>query len=91
MPVEQIHEDDGKLIVQKTWDVNKHLDRADSVRGNFKVGEMYHVGSVPFFLLDTWAKEAGVSLQDNAKMSEIIKKKLNDGTFARLRNWEGKW
>jgi len=48
-----------------------------------------HVGSVPFVLLEKWLMEAGVSFSDGKAVQEVVKRKLMDGEFRKLRAWEG--
>lgn len=87
---EKIHHDGDKIIVQKTYDNTDVLNRvaaAKELNGGV-VGESRFVGSVPLHMLATWAKEAGIKWDDPA-MSEVLKRKLLSGEFAKLRAWEG--
>lgn len=88
---EQFIDGEGDTFhVKKTYDFDpalKHVRQARD-RGH-KLGEMYHIGSVPKGLWEIWAKEAGVSPSDNAAMSEIVKRKLLSGEYSALRNYEG--
>lgn len=82
---------DGNLITQETHDPTPTLDFVQGLKsaGHVGFGENRHVGRVPFFLLEMWVKEAGVSFDDQEAVKEVLKKKLLSGEFNNLRPWEG--
>ena len=90
---EQIFDEDGKLIVKETHDVQAVLDRNAAMRSRGFIGFSEHrfVGSVPMVLIKEWAKEAGVKWDDRVAMAEVIDRKLKSGEFAKLRVWEGNY
>lgn len=90
---EAVTEDDGKIIVKETHDVQSALDRAAALRsaGINGFSENRLVGTVPLVLLKEWAKEAGVKWDDREAMSELLKRKMLSGEFSKLRVWEGKY
>lgn len=76
--------------IKKTYDFNPALERARLAREvGHKMGDMTHIGSIPMGLVEIWAKQAGISMQDNAALSEVIKRNLQNGEFSKFRNYEG--
>lgn len=90
---ERVLDDDGKLIIHETHDVQSTLDRAAALRsaGIQGFSENRLVGSVPLVLLKEWAKEAGIKWDDREAMSDLLRRKLMDGEFSKLRVWEGRY
>lgn len=89
---EQVFFDDDRLVVKRTIDAGKMLEEARYARevSPNEVGSEHKlVGTVGMPLVHEWLKEAGVSWTDTHAVQEVIKKKLLDGTFAKLRAWEG--
>lgn len=91
---ERMFDDDGKIIVQKTYDLEPVLAQNAKLRsmenaGHF--GESRLVGTVPGWLVFQWMKEAGISVHDTAARDELLKKKLCSGEFSKLRVWEGNY
>lgn len=89
---ERMFDDDGKIIVQKTYDLEPVLEQNAKLRSvdNPGVwGESRHVASLPGWLVFQWMKEAGIHVNDTAARDEMLKKKLLSGEFSKLRIWEG--
>lgn len=91
---EKWFEQDGKLVHQKTHDFRPLLDQNQKLRENGLdgFGDSKLVGRIDMDLWAIWAKEAGIKGSDPdfaAKMKEVVKKKMLDGEFAKLRVWEG--
>lgn len=87
---ERIFEQDGDIVVQRTFDPNPVLDRVAAMQsaGVVGMGESRHVGSIPMDVYTQWAKEAGVSWGGEAHR-EIAKKKILSGEYNKLRPWQG--
>ena len=89
---ERFIDGDGSTFhVQRTYDVEPALDHAARLRsaGAGKGETFWHVGSIPTVVLEIWAKEAGVYVH-SPEMDEVIKRKLNDPDWAKLRIVDGK-
>jgi hypothetical protein len=88
---EKVAVDDGKLLIQQTHDLNPAMERAAMLRqsGAGVLGEKRLVGTIPFALIETWAKEAGVDIQDREAVREIMHRKIMSGEFQKFRVWEG--
>lgn len=90
---ERFHYDDatGDLTVIETHDPNPVLDSVAALKSAGMTGnsDKRHVGRVPFFLLEQWLQEAGVSFDDSAAVREVLNRKLLSGEFNNLRPWEG--
>jgi hypothetical protein len=56
-------------------DLNKALQNAEINKG--QNNEFWHAASVPMIILQQWANEAGLAMNDKA-FGEVVKKKLND-------------
>ena len=87
---EKMFHQDGKLIVQETHDWNPVLEKAAALRssGAGVSGENRLVGLIDMKMWTEWAKEAGIPPSDPA-MKDVVKRKMLDGDFAKLRVWEG--
>lgn len=55
----------------------------------FGTKDLWHVGRIPFILLEIWCHEAGVLMSDTHAVEEILRRKLMDGEFSKLRVKEG--
>lgn len=90
---ERYFDDDGKLIIQETYDPTPYLERTAKLRSAGRMGfsESRHVGTVPNFLLEQWLRDAGVSYTDTDAVNELLNRKLQSGEFSALRVWEGKY
>jgi hypothetical protein len=87
-------DDDGTIHVVNHFDGNQILRQAQYAREvspNAVGSDWKHVGEITSEMLHIWLKEAGVSWTDPEAIKEVIKRKLMDGEFSQLRNWEGKW
>ena len=86
--------DKGEIQVVNHFDGNKLLKQAENARElspNEVGSDWKHIGEVTAPMLHIWLKEAGVSWTDPEAIKEVVKRKLMDGEYSRLRNWEGKW
>ena len=85
-------EDDGKVIIRKTQDVepilerNKRLLTADD--GYSPSREFRRAASIPLVIVEQWLRE-GVDIFD-PNCNEAVKRKLNDPQFAHLRTAPGR-
>ena len=82
--------DDGKkLLTRTTFDPNPHLKHAENLRALNEAGRgfdgMQHVATIPGFMLELWAQEAGVSVTDEKAMEEVMMRKLASNEFSKLR------
>lgn len=84
--------------VLRTQDVSDILDRnkSDQNDGSFNKGytpsgDMKHVARIPLIVLEKWAREAGIPKKDvyGRKMTDVIRKKLNDPDNKFLRTGMG--
>jgi len=84
----------GEIQIASHFDGNQLLRQAQYAREvspNAVGSDWKHVGEVTSEMLHIWLKEAGVSWSDPEAVKEVCKRKLMDGEFSQLRNWEGKW
>jgi len=88
---EEFIDGEGDMFhVKRTFDPNPTLDRLQNIRERgHELGESYHVGTVPGWMLAEWLKEAGVRYDDVHARNELLKRKLQSGDFSALRNWKG--
>jgi len=89
---EDVFFDDDNLVVKRTINADTMLRDAEYARQvtpNDIGSDHKLVGTVDVALVHEWLKEAGVSWSDTHAVQEVIKKKLLDGTFSKLRVWEG--
>lgn len=87
---------DGQIVQQQTHDFTPTMDLAQSLRsdGANGFGDSKLVGVVDAGMMGMWATEAGIKGSDPAyweKMQDLVKKKMLDGDFAKLRVWEGSY
>jgi hypothetical protein len=78
------------FYIKTTHNLDPVLDRVSRLKsaGHVGMGESRHVGSIPMFLIDLWAKEAGVKW-GSEEHREFVKKKILSGEYNKLRPWEG--
>lgn len=93
---EKWFEQDGKVVQQQTHDFNPTLELNQQLRSADAqgFGDNKLVGVVDTGMIGMWAKEAGIKGSDPdywEKMKSIIKVKMLDGDFAKLRVWEGSY
>jgi len=93
---EKWFEQDGKVIQQQTHDHTPTLEVNQSLRsaGAHGFSDNKLVGVVDTGMVGQWAREAGIKGSDPAywdKVKEVIKRKMLDGDFAKLRVWEGSY
>lgn len=90
---EKFHDNhDGTFVVESIYDNTQHMERLDQLRQinpHDVLSDSYMVGSVPLHLFTQWLKEAGVRWDDRDAAREVLKRKLLDGEFKKLRVWEG--
>jgi len=81
----------GQAHHLKTHDFQPELDRVAELRSAeaFGMGDNRLVASIPIELANQWLVEAGVSWADRDAVNEIFRRKLLDGSFAKLRVWGG--
>jgi hypothetical protein len=83
---ERMIEDDGKLHIIRSQDVQSVLDanqRARTGEMNRK-SEMRHAGSIPMVIAEQWSRECGAAI-GTKEFAGYVKKKLMDGDWAKLR------
>lgn len=79
-------EDDGKLHIIRSQDVQPILDanqRARTSELNRHSG-LRHAGSVPMVVAEQWSRECGAAI-GTKEFAGYVKKKLMDGDWAKLR------
>lgn len=85
---ERMLEDDGKLIVRRSQDIQAIVDQnhAESTDAPTMFGEARHrkVGSIPFVIAEQWSRECGAGI-GTAEFAEYCKRKIMDGDFAKFR------
>jgi len=89
---ERVHEEDGKLIIQKQFTNDPYLRDAEIIRAkneDGRHGENVHVGRFPMHLVAQWFREAGVKWDDHEACREVLRKKILSGEVDKLRQWKG--
>lgn len=79
--------------VESILEANKRDQNDSSFRNGFtESGDMKHVARIPLIMLEVWAKEAGIPKKEvlGPKMSEVIRRKLNDPDNLFLRTGLGR-
>lgn len=86
--VERMIEEDGKLHVHRSQDVQAILDAnhemasiAPSMHGDAAVR---FVGRIPLIVAEQWATECGYAI-GSPGFADHVRRKLADGDFAKLR------
>jgi len=81
----KIKEEDNKLHVVRTQDVQRILDfnKERNIDGHNRKSEMRLAGSIPFVLVEQWVKESGARI-GSQELNEYIKKKLLSGDYSKL-------
>ena len=83
-----------KVIHQRVFDIDPTIARAKALRERQDTHDAFnsdskHLATVPTWLINEWAKEAGVRWDDPA-LKQVIARKLNSGEFDSLKVWDGK-
>lgn len=96
MKIAEKNEMDGTVLhTVETHDAEPSLRRIEGLREMHEAGagfdrrEYKHVGSIPGFVAEVWCREAGVSMNDHEAFKELLKRKMADGEFSKLRVWNG--
>lgn len=78
-------DEDGKVIINRTQDVQDILDfnKERSIEGHNRKSDLRMVGSIPFVVIEMWMKECGAKL-GSQEFNEYVKKKLTSGEFSKL-------
>lgn len=76
------HKDSDKgFKLETTQDVSAIIDQNRALQNEAvakgQSGEMWHAATVPMVILQKWATDAGLAMNDKA-FGEVVKKKLND-------------
>lgn len=81
----RIVEEDGKIHVQRTQDVQRILDfnKERNIDGHNRNSDMRLAGSIPFVVVEMWIKESGLKL-GSQEFNEYVKKKLMSGDYGKL-------
>ena len=82
------------MVIKNTYDATAALQDAAYARENSanSFGSDYkHVGNIDPSMVTNWLKQAGVSWSDTQGVEDVIKRNLQNGEFAKLRAWDGKW
>lgn len=80
-----IKEEDDKVVVSRSQDVQKILDynKEKQINGTVAGSEMRHVGQIPFVVVEAWMRESGLKL-GSKEFAEYVKKKLLSGEYSKL-------
>ena len=85
---ERMLEQDGKLHVQRSQDVQSLIEQnkieAEIMPSMFGDAAWRKVGSIPFTVAEEWSKECGAGI-GTREFSLYCKRKLLDGDFAAFR------
>lgn len=81
----RIREEDGKIHIQRTQDVQRILDfnKERNIDGHNRKSDMRLAGSIPFVVVEMWIKESGLKL-GSQEFAEYVKKKLMSGDYGKL-------
>ena len=81
----RILDEDGKIIVNRTQDVQRILEwnKERNIEGHNRKSDMRHVGSIPFVVVEMWMNECGAAF-GSQELNEYIKKKLMSGEYNKL-------
>lgn len=76
------HKDGAGFQLERTQDVSAILEQNKAMQNDGSGGwsksrEFRHAAVVPDVILEMWAKEAGLQMNDKA-FGEVVKRKLND-------------
>ena len=86
---------DGALIVKRTADVEPLIDHLAALRqdgdGKSKSGELYHVGDIPYIVVEQYMAENGVTFHEFCKDDVHIKRILTNPDFSKFRVWQGRF
>lgn len=81
---DRILTDEKTTTFLRTQDVTADLERAARLRENLRAGsDLRHVGTVPMVIAEQWSRECGEQI-GTAGFNEYLKRKLQDGEFAKL-------
>ena len=82
------------MVIRNTYDATAALQDAAYARENSanSFGSDYkHVGNIDASMVTNWLKQAGKTWADTDAVEDVIKRNLQNGEFAKLRVWDGKW
>ena len=78
-------DEDGKIIIQRTQDVQRILDfnKERNIDGHNRKSDMRLAGSIPFVVIELWVRESGCKL-GSSEFLEYCKKQLMSGNYSKL-------
>ena len=82
------------MVIKNTYDATAALQDVAYARENSANSfgsDHKHVGNIDPSMVTIWLKQAGVSWSDTQGVEDVIKRNLQNGEFAKLRVWDGKW
>ncbi len=88
MSGERWFEDDGKLIQQRTFDVEPAFERARFLRDRYDHApneNWFPAGVIDSRMLSAWLKEDGVGWSDAEGVQNSIRRRLINGDFSKFR------
>lgn len=95
---EKVTAENRLLYVEQKHDVAETLRMAALIRqareANVRQAiqnDWIPLGVVPGVMARDWANEAGVRMDDHEAMQDVLKRKLLDGQFSKLRISDKRW
>ena len=86
---------DGTLIVSRTADVEPIIEHCAALRqdsdGKSKSGEMYHVGDIPYIVVEQYMAENKVTFHEFCRDDTHVKRILTNPDFSKFRVWQGRF
>lgn len=86
---------EGALVVQRSADVEPLIEHLAGLRqdsdGKSDSGELYHVGDIPYIVIEQYCNEQGVTFADFMRDDTHIKRILMNPDFSKFRVWQGKF
>lgn len=86
---------DGALVVSRSADVEPIIDHCAALRqdsdGKSKSGELYHVGDIPYIVVEQYCNENGVTFTEFCRDDTHIKRILMNPDFSKFRVWQGRF
>lgn len=92
--IETLHFDEstGRSIVHTVQDVDPYLKAIEAEKQHQVEGwkgDLHHVATVPFILIEQWNKELKCNILEK-KNRHLLMLKLNDRNYSKLRTKEGR-
>lgn len=85
-------DDNGRLVIQRTQDVEPILESAKrmAIEGQHGSNDMRHAARLPMVLVETYCNTNGITFEEFMRDTKHVQRMINDPALASFRIWRGR-